>query len=414
MLAADYFIAVNQGDLDKVFDELTAPDFRATSRSRSVFGDRSAAEFRASMQELAAMVASSRSWASAVCYLSPACCVIRMEREAVGADGEQYTWTRVNVDEVRDGRLASLCEFDLEDEKEAFAFAEELVAAQPSRLAVSNLATQRERRVCDLVGRPEFDAAALAFMHEEFRIVDRRAMSGAPFIGREAGLANLRRLLVDYPDLDIVPLAVRGERLALVEYRGCTPGGYEATYLNVNEVDDNGQIVEQVRFDGGDFESAYRELEQRYYAGEGAAFASGGAVSTDVVIALNRGDFDMAFGDLVAAADYRVTSRSRSVFGDRSAAETRASLEELAAMVASVRMWFSTVRWLSPTCCVVRQERKACGHDGEEYSWTRLYRCEFRGGRVASMCQFELENDEEAFDYAEQLVRAATPRPAIT
>ena len=31
------------------------------------------------------------------------------------------------------------------------------------------------------------------------------------------------------------------------------------------------------RFDEDDFEGAYRELERRYYAGEGAAFAEAGA-----------------------------------------------------------------------------------------------------------------------------------------
>jgi hypothetical protein len=167
--------------------------------------------------------------------------------------------------------------------------------------------------------------------------------------------------------------------------------------------------LEQVRFDGDDFEGAYRELERRYYTGEGVAFAAAGAVSVESVAALNRGDFDTAFGDLMTP-DYRVTSQSRSVFGDRSAAETRASLEELAAMVASVRMWFSAVQWLSPTCCVIRQERQGVGSDDDEYRWTRLYACEFRDGLAASMCQFELENEDAAFAYADRLVAGRPSR----
>ena len=43
------------------------------------------------------------------------------------------------------------------------------------------------------------------------------------------------------------------------------------------EVDDDGRIAYEGRFDEDDFEDAYRELDRRYYAGEGAAFAEAGA-----------------------------------------------------------------------------------------------------------------------------------------
>ena len=41
------------------------------------------------------MVASARSWYSAVCWLSPTWFVGRYEREAVGRDGERYAWTHI-------------------------------------------------------------------------------------------------------------------------------------------------------------------------------------------------------------------------------------------------------------------------------------------------------------------------------
>ena len=52
-----------------------------------------------------AMVASVRTWNSAVCWISPAWVVARFERESVGLDGEQYEWTRIYVGEYRHGRL---------------------------------------------------------------------------------------------------------------------------------------------------------------------------------------------------------------------------------------------------------------------------------------------------------------------
>ncbi len=71
------------------------------------------------------MIAAVRTWLSAVCWVSPAWSVTRLEREAVGAEGEQYAWARLLVIEVRDGRLALMCEFELDDEDAAFAFVEQ-------------------------------------------------------------------------------------------------------------------------------------------------------------------------------------------------------------------------------------------------------------------------------------------------
>jgi hypothetical protein len=129
--------AINRADFDRVFDELIVPELRIENRSRSAFPDRSAAELRASVEELDAasdlraslevlnaMVASARTWLSSVCWVSPAWSVARLERDAVGEDGEQYAWAELIVFEIRDGRFASMCEFDLEAEGAAFAYAE--------------------------------------------------------------------------------------------------------------------------------------------------------------------------------------------------------------------------------------------------------------------------------------------------
>ena len=140
-------------------------------------------------------------------------------------------------------------------------------------------------------------------------------------------------------------------------------------------IGDDGRIAYEGRFDEDDFEGAYRELERRYYAGEGAAFAEAGAALTEYMVALNRADFDKAFGELTRP-DLRLQNRSRSAFGDRSAAEFRASVENLRAMVASVREWDSAVCWLSPTWPSVATNAKpsgwtASGTHGLDFSSTR-------------------------------------------
>ena len=71
------------------------------------------------------MVTSARSWNSAECWLNATCAVIRHERQAIGKDGEPYAWTKLYVLETRDGRITGWCEFAVEDEAAAFAYAEE-------------------------------------------------------------------------------------------------------------------------------------------------------------------------------------------------------------------------------------------------------------------------------------------------
>ena len=96
-------------------------------------------------------------------------------------------------------------------------------------------------------------------------------------------------------------MAVRGERLELHWSRWSDDAENEATYLHVCEIDDDGRISYDSRFEEDDFESAYRELDRRYYAGEGAAFAESGATATEYAIALNQGNFDRVFGELLSA-----------------------------------------------------------------------------------------------------------------
>ncbi len=204
-------IALNRGDLDRVFGELSYPRRACENRSRSVFGDRSADEFRASIEELNAMVASSRVWYSAVCWLSPTWCVVRSEREAVGHDGEQYTWTKIYVFEIRDGRLASMCEFELDDEEAAFAYAEERMRATPSRLAVTNRASE----VAD-VGREAYAGPGhrrtSTCYSDQFVYDDRRRLSGDPIEDRAGLRAAVERILEQYTVFEGRTLAVRGER----------------------------------------------------------------------------------------------------------------------------------------------------------------------------------------------------------
>ncbi len=408
----EWVMALNQGDFDRVFNELTHPFMRVENRSLSVFGDPSAAELRATFEELYAMVASARAWSSAMCWLSPTWGVARLEREAVGRDGEKYAWARLQVIEFRDGRLASLCRFEVDDEEAAFAYAEERARATSSRLAVTNRATEVASVGMTAMQARDIDAQVGVYS-DQFVYDDRRRLGGHPIENPSELRAAVERIHQQYSVFETRTLAVRGERLHLTWTRWSDDAGNVTAQLHVQELGDDERIDCEVRFDEDDFEGAYRELDRRYYAGEGAACAEAGATATEWIIALNRNDFDRAFGEL-STPDLRVENRSRALFPDRSATELRATFEELSSMVASSRMWLSAAHWVSPAWVVVRLEREAVGEDGEDYRWLRVHVCEFQGGRLATVCQFELEDEEAAFTYAEERARATASRLAVT
>lgn len=410
--ATESIIALNSNDFDLLLGELSTPDMRVENRTRSAFPDRSITDLRTSFGELNSMVTSIRTWLSSECWVSPEWAVVRLERDAVGDGGEQYSWTRLLVIGFRGGQMASMCQFELEDEDAAFAVAEERMRAVSSRIAVANPSVQSADRLGAAMNAHDIDAI-MRCISDQLVYDDRRRLTGDPISGHAEFRAAFERILAQYSHFERSVLAVRGNRLNLHRGRWSDDSGNETAYLHVYEMDDDGLQIYEGRFDEDDFENAYRELENRYMAGEGAAFAESVELSTHWVTALNRGELDRMLSEL-SSPGMRFESRSRSAFPDRSAADLRESLQELDAMVTSVRTWNSAVRWVSPAWVVARMERDAVGPDGERYEWTRIYVGEYGGGRLMSLCEFEVEDEEAAFAYAEEQLRATVSRLPVT
>ena len=91
-------------------------------------------------------------------------------------------------------------------------------------------------------------------------------------------------------------LATRGERVALfhirLEVAGDVVGPSEIEHLNVNEVNASGAPVALVRFDAGDLDAAYAELDARFAAGEARIHARVAASLKSFVHAWSNRDWD--------------------------------------------------------------------------------------------------------------------------
>lgn len=372
--------------------------------------ERSLDEYFRWLDERARQVSSVNNFFSAIHWVSPTCYVGRGDVLAVGADGEEYTWARIYVGEFSNGLMSSVHQFA--DEDAAFAYADECVRITAARLALSNRATDVGILILAAMRAHDLDGTARHWA-DQFVYDDRRRYSGDPLNDRTGMRLAMQRIFKQYSRFESRVLAVRGSSLNLASHCWSDDNGNRSSSIILAEVDEDDRIIYEGRFDEDDFDAAYQAMENRYYAGEGAEFAESGNTSTQVVLASNAGDLDRVFGELMAP-DMRVDSRSGSIFPDRTTEEFRDSVKLFQAMVSSSRIWLSAIQWLSPNCAVARQEREAVGKEGEKYTWTRIYVCEFEDGLGTALCDFDVEFEEQAFAYAEERMRANASRLAVT
>jgi hypothetical protein len=133
---------------------------------------------------------------SAIRWLSPTWFVSRWDREAVGPDDQQYKWTRIVAGEYRDGWLAWLCEFELDDEDAAFAYTKERMRAS-SRVAVTNRASEVSDDLIRAMQAHDVDAT-LGYCSDQYVFDDRRQLSGDPNEGRAGLRAAVERILKQF------------------------------------------------------------------------------------------------------------------------------------------------------------------------------------------------------------------------
>ena len=301
---AGWVEAIGRRDIEAA-RRLSQPDFRWLAPPTALKAcERSVDDMFEWMDERGRQVASQRHWVPVLHWLSPNCAVGLGEIEAVGTDGEEYSWSFIYVGECREGLLATAREFD--DEEQAFAYAESLVAGQPPRLPLTNHASEVADRVWAAMRAHDVDAAT-ATWSDTFLWDDRRLLSGDPITNKAELRTGFERIFQQYSTFEDRKLAVRGDRLYLGWTRWSDETGNETTSFHVAELGDDGLIAYAGRFDEDDFDAAYRELERRYGADEGKPYAES-ATLIEMVYAENRGDLDGAFS-VFATPGIRFESR---------------------------------------------------------------------------------------------------------
>jgi hypothetical protein len=170
---------------------------------------------------------------------------------------------------IRDGRVARLDAFGVEDRAAADARFAELAGRKASLLGNRASRTAEEMSRLALAGDW---AASNRFLRDDVRYVDhRQVVGGIEASGRDAVVA-FRRAAASF-DIETVErqtVAVRGDTLALSRAIYQAQGG-EVEMLEVFEIDDGGLVTLVECYDPGELDAAVAALDERYGATGNAA-----------------------------------------------------------------------------------------------------------------------------------------------
>ena len=135
-------------------------------------------------------------------------------------------------------------------------------------------ATRIRNTVTDVIDRYSAQCAAGEFGGERFGSVDfvrydrRRGVSTPTLHGLAEFASNMRAIFEVFDTFTTEPVAIRGERVALVRVH-LAREGFATTMLGVYETDEDGLLIRGTSFDEDDLDAALDELEARFIAGEG-------------------------------------------------------------------------------------------------------------------------------------------------
>ena len=194
------------------------------------------------------------------------------------ADGLDVTSLNVveSDEEGRVSRMMTADETDLAGAVEELDARWRLIAGTASVIA-SPLRNRAADLVAEMISAFEirdWDWYADRFADDVISDDRRTGVNSGRYVGRER-LVDLTRSLaeVGFTSVSQTPIAVRGDRLVLLERTFHNPDGFDLDVLALVEVDEHDRTCRNTLFDPDDLPAALTELDERFAAGEAAPFA---------------------------------------------------------------------------------------------------------------------------------------------
>ena len=188
--------------------------------------------------------------------------LVRQHQMLVTPEGSEYSLRFIVVSHLAGGLWDVLETYDLEDIDTARARLHELGVRRTP--AIDNLALRRFVRGHWLAERGDFDDQGT--LAEDVVYIDRRLLAETVITGRDAFVENLKVLFELFEHRTIEPLAVRGDRAALLRYDVATVDGFEQRGYGVLDCDEVGRLTRYSSFDESDLVAALEELDVGYSA----------------------------------------------------------------------------------------------------------------------------------------------------
>jgi hypothetical protein len=224
----------------------------------------------------------------AVHRLSSFGAVVIHAAHATSQDGFTAEWRVINL-LTFEGDLMNRCElFDDADIDAAIAKFDELSRHAP-RLENAAMRAYERLQACFLAR--DWIAIAQGLSVDHYSDDRRRVVNSGIRHGRDAEVASLQATAdLGVTSLTSIPIAIRGDRLALTRTRGATSGpeAFDTELLRIVEIDADDRIVTRVVFGLDDIDAAFNELDARYLAGEAVAYVHAWSLVTQTYAAFNR------------------------------------------------------------------------------------------------------------------------------
>jgi DNA-binding SARP family transcriptional activator/predicted ATPase len=303
------------------------------------------------------------------------------------------------------GRFALQMWFDLEDIDAAMA---ELDAAHARleevhpRAPLENAATRVDDQAFALFADGRCDEIA-ALYADDIHLEDRRKGLRRESNDRATAVNNVRAIAALGANITNTPLALRGDRLCLshvrFEERGPRPDAFSVETLEITEVDTNGLMIARFVFDRGDIDTAIKELDARYIAGQAAAYAHTWSVIRGSFASVSRQELPAMTPDCVTIDHRRVTAFAPGEL----TAYIRAGWE----IDQIIRTYAAVVHRLSDLGAVCSYAAHGVSHEGFEGEWRGINVATVEGDMVNSSELFDEADLDAAIARFEQLSRRA-------
>lgn len=342
-------------------------------------------------------------YVAAVHRLSNLGAVITHVAAGTSPEGFDAEWQVIDVMTFEGDRI-NRCElFDESDLDAALARFDEL-QGQTRRL--ENAASRAEHRLFDRSSTHDWAAIAEILAPDSFVDDRRRVVNVGSWDGRDVVLANMRALAEGLAQVSLTVIATRGDRLALIRVwsfnRDSRQGEFDIEMLGIAETDADGRISSHVFFDPDDVDAAFAELENRYLAGEAAAYAHTWSVTSRANAKFNRHELPATTPDPVYI-DHRSLVSIEGV-------DLATSVGALWDLTSDASAYIEAVHQLSECRTVTTQVLKMTSQEGFDAELRLTYVIVVEGNLLSHVEVFEESDLEVALARFDELTGKEQPK----